>query len=104
MPFRSVQNVTIDSSETYSDAKPLGEAFFLPAAERGVRHIKHYDDITANTAAALTFGFAEPASGGDRSLIGIDCGIGTDFLSQVQQVRLLYFHLVLLKQPFDDGV
>ncbi|KAH7710169.1 hypothetical protein AAVH_22534 [Aphelenchoides avenae] len=41
--------------------------------------------MPANTVAALSFGFAEPTTGGERSLRGTDCDIGTDFRAQVKQ-------------------
>ncbi|KAH7719933.1 hypothetical protein AAVH_12576 [Aphelenchoides avenae] len=88
--FKSVKTVNVDAYE-HADQEPLDENFFLPAAQRGVRHLTHSDytwgehDMPANTVAALSFGFAEPTTGGDRSLCGTDCDIGKDFLAQVKQ-------------------
>lgn len=94
--FKSVQSVEVDSSGTYADEKPLDERFFVPAAAQGVRHIKILErsvggnpEVEANTVDALSFGFADPTAGGDRSLFYIDCAIGKDFLAQVKQVRQL---------------
>ncbi|KAH7666360.1 hypothetical protein AAVH_43280, partial [Aphelenchoides avenae] len=72
----------------YADEK-LDESFFVPAAQRGVRSVCMWsaadEDTPAKTAAALSFGFAEPSAGGDRSLYNIDCDDGTGFLAQVKQ-------------------
>lgn len=92
--FKSVGHVYVDSLQTYADQEPLSESFFVPAAEHGVRYINHISSagnpaIQSDTAAAISFGFANPLNGGDRCLIGIDCAIGADFLAQVKQVRLL---------------
>lgn len=76
----------------YRDAgvEPLDEAFFVSAARSGVRNMEFTlgdDHVTpATTAAALSFGFAEPAAGGDRGLLGVACEIGPDFLAQIKQV------------------
>ncbi|KAH7710881.1 hypothetical protein AAVH_21835, partial [Aphelenchoides avenae] len=84
--FKSVKNVCVESS--WSGA-PLNENFFIAAVHRGVRHIelKSADGLktAANTAAALSFGFAEPVAGGDRSLLGVFCEVGADFLAHVKQ-------------------
>ncbi|KAH7713415.1 hypothetical protein AAVH_19211 [Aphelenchoides avenae] len=94
--FKSVKTlrmepVPIDDDIYYELAgeEPLDEKIFIPALKRGVRHIEviSEDDrgAPANTAAALSFGFAEPAAGGDRSLLGIACDIGADFLELIKQ-------------------
>ncbi|KAH7725097.1 hypothetical protein AAVH_07375 [Aphelenchoides avenae] len=88
--FKSVGHVYVDSLQTYADQEPLSESFFVPAAEHGVRYINHISSagnpaIQSDTAAAISFGFANPLNGGDRCLIGIDCAIGADFLAQVKQ-------------------
>ncbi|KAH7716851.1 hypothetical protein AAVH_15738 [Aphelenchoides avenae] len=89
--FKSVKNVKVHLRGTAARERPLDESFFVPAAERGVRHIQMYSmgwndpEVRANTAAALSFGFAKPTTGGDRTLAGFDCGIGADFLAQVKQ-------------------
>lgn len=92
--FKSVKRVNLGSPKGSTYGKLLDEAFFVPAAQRGVRHLKHCEykmpdvtNIRANTTAALAFGFAEPTAGGDRSLRGIHCDVGADLLTHVKQVR-----------------
>ncbi|KAH7718790.1 hypothetical protein AAVH_13767 [Aphelenchoides avenae] len=90
--FKSVKRVNLGSPKGSTYGKLLDEAFFVPAAQRGVRHLKHCEykmpdvtNIRANTTAALAFGFAEPTAGGDRSLRGIHCDVGADLLTHVKQ-------------------
>ncbi|KAH7702826.1 hypothetical protein AAVH_30012 [Aphelenchoides avenae] len=87
--FGHVSSVIVESDEKDRDPGHLGENFFGTAAQRGVRRIKFDADdeseTPADTAAALSFGFAEPAAGGDREVLGVACEVGADFLAQVKQ-------------------
>ncbi|KAH7672992.1 hypothetical protein AAVH_42529, partial [Aphelenchoides avenae] len=88
--FKSVKSVSAEC--TYADLDPVGEAFFLRATRRGVRNMEvksmaqEEPGVTpTSTAAALSFGFTEPSDGGGRSLLGVECEGGSDFLAQVRQ-------------------
>lgn len=65
----------------------FNEAFFLFAAECGVRSITFDSVIGIDLGAALSFGFAEPAAGGDRSISGVNCELHDDaFFEQLIEV------------------
>lgn len=70
------------------------EAFFLFAAECGVRSIRFESDTINSLTGigllpALSFGFAEPAAGGDRSISGVDCETDDEnFLAHLVQVSI----------------
>ncbi|KAH7684732.1 hypothetical protein AAVH_40760, partial [Aphelenchoides avenae] len=87
--FESVNSVNVEWLYDDPDFEPLEEDLFVSAAEHGVRHITLKPDgegnTPANTSGALSFGFAEPSGGGDRSVRGVACGIGPDFLAQIKQ-------------------
>ncbi|KAH7713014.1 hypothetical protein AAVH_19623 [Aphelenchoides avenae] len=91
--FESVNSVNVEWLYDDPDFEPLEEDLFVSATEHGVRHITLQldggveGDTPASTAGALSFGFAEPTAGGDRSLLGVACGIGPDFLAQIKQVH-----------------
>ncbi|KAH7703618.1 hypothetical protein AAVH_29210 [Aphelenchoides avenae] len=87
--FGHVSSVIVESDEHDRDPGHLGENFFGIAAQHGVRRIVFDADdeseMPADTAAALSFGFAEPTAGGDREVLGVACEVGSDFLAQVKQ-------------------
>lgn len=67
------------------------EAFFVEAAEFGVRSIEFEDRPGSRTlitlAAALSFGFAEATTGGNRSLSSVCCAVGAEsFYEQLAKV------------------
>lgn len=91
--FKSVKNVNVEwFYDDPKDIDPLEEDFLVSAAQHGVRHMAFKldgeGDTPASTAGALSFGLAEPAAGGGRSLLGVACEIGPNFLAQIKQVRL----------------
>lgn len=75
------------------ESSPFDEAFFITAAEYGVRSIS-FDSgprsrVEISLPAALAFGFAEPTTGGERSLTDqMYCELdGDNFLEQLVKVR-----------------
>ncbi|KAH7714623.1 hypothetical protein AAVH_18015 [Aphelenchoides avenae] len=88
--FKSVKTASMEwDYDLFAGADFLDVSFFVTAMQHGVRCIdfktESDTDIPADTAAALSFGFADPTAGGDRSLLEVACDIGPDFLEQVKQ-------------------
>ncbi|KAH7708261.1 hypothetical protein AAVH_24505, partial [Aphelenchoides avenae] len=67
----------------------FNEAFFIAATECGVRSMQFESEplraaLAVDLLPALSFVFAKPTSGDDRSISGADCKVdGDDFLAQL---------------------
>ncbi|KAH7662569.1 hypothetical protein AAVH_43469 [Aphelenchoides avenae] len=87
--FKSVTTVSVEWDYEFTDPQLLDETFFASAAQHGVRRIELKPEsgnaVPADTAAALSFGLAEPTACVDRYLLGVVCEIASDFLEQVKQ-------------------
>lgn len=70
----------------------FNEAFFIAATECGVRSMQFESEplraaLAVDLLPALSFVFAKPTSGDDRSISGADCKVdGDDFLAQLIKV------------------
>ncbi|KAH7713016.1 hypothetical protein AAVH_19625 [Aphelenchoides avenae] len=86
--FKPLNKVVVKATGHHDWENSFYEAFFLSAAECGVRSIEFKSDSRFTTGIgllpALSFGFSELAAGGDRSITGVDCDIDDDnFLEQL---------------------
>ncbi|KAH7704425.1 hypothetical protein AAVH_28389 [Aphelenchoides avenae] len=89
--FEALSKVVVKMDGRRSDpdwARSFDETFFISAAKCGVRSIsfdtgsQYWIDI--NVLPALSFGFAEPTAGGDRSISSVFCALeDEDFLAQL---------------------